>query len=236
MGNLTKPCLSRQVFQGSRRWTGRKEATVPGLKPSRQCSQPGSLNPGAALESEGRVKLIEHSQASSQETSRKRLCKAPAKTGPAVKIGPSNVARREWRTAGVQSGPNPSREECGTWKSRSYPAWMVSRQANRKAGSGEAAWRGSKKPRPVCNGSDMPTSIWSFLARKSAEPLPMGNANDERHLPLGASQCCPHKVASASRPPTSIAKRCDEDRLRHGDVAFLIKRWAAPDTGGFRKA
>ncbi len=34
VGNLTKPCLSRQVFQGSRRWTGGGNATVQGLKPS----------------------------------------------------------------------------------------------------------------------------------------------------------------------------------------------------------
>ena len=67
VGNLTKPCLSRQVFQGSMRWTGGRKATVQGVKPSRQCSQPGSLNPGAALESDGTVKLIKHSQASSKE-------------------------------------------------------------------------------------------------------------------------------------------------------------------------
>ena len=118
VGNLTKPCLSRQVFQGSRRWTGGSNATVQGLKPSRQCSQPGSLNPGAALESDGTVKLIEHSQASSRTMSHTRLLKAQAEIGPAVRFGPSNVARRECRTAGVQSGPNPSRDECGTWKSR----------------------------------------------------------------------------------------------------------------------
>jgi len=34
VGNLTKSCLSRQVFQGSRRWTGGGNATVQGLKPS----------------------------------------------------------------------------------------------------------------------------------------------------------------------------------------------------------
>ena len=67
VGNLTKPCLSRQVFQGSRRWTGGGNATVQGLEPSRQCSQPGSLNPGAALESDGTVKIRKHSQASSKE-------------------------------------------------------------------------------------------------------------------------------------------------------------------------
>ena len=38
---------------------GRLErATATGLKPSKQCSQPGSLNPDTALESDGMVKLL----------------------------------------------------------------------------------------------------------------------------------------------------------------------------------
>jgi len=52
-----------------------------------------------------------------------------------------------------------------------HPALAVPRQANRKAGPGETAGRGSKKPMPVCNGSDMPTSIWSFVVRNSMEPF-----------------------------------------------------------------
>src|SRR5882724_4437572 len=100
-------------------------ATAKGLKPPKQCSQPGSLNPGAALESDGRVKLIEHSPESSKRTSHTRLFKAWANR-QAVRIGLSNVARREWRTAGVQSGPNPSRDKRRTWKSRldSIPPWL----------------------------------------------------------------------------------------------------------------
>ena len=45
---LTKPCFSQQVFHGGMRLTGcdRMVTTVRGVKPSRQCSQPGSLNPG----------------------------------------------------------------------------------------------------------------------------------------------------------------------------------------------
>jgi hypothetical protein len=124
VGNLTKPCLSRQVFQGSMRWTGGGNATVQGVKPSRQCSQPGSLNPGAALESDGTVKLVKHLQASSKERATRGCFKAQAKIRPAVRFGLSNVARRECRTAGVQSGPNPSRDEYGTWKRCGYPAWI----------------------------------------------------------------------------------------------------------------
>ena len=62
------------------------QATAKGLKPPKQCSQPGSLNPGAALESDGRVKLIKHSQAPSPRTSHTRLFKAWAKR-QAVKVG-----------------------------------------------------------------------------------------------------------------------------------------------------
>ena len=49
MGILTKPCVSPQVFHGSMRLTGygRVAVTVRGVKPSRQWSKPGSLNPGA---------------------------------------------------------------------------------------------------------------------------------------------------------------------------------------------
>jgi len=92
--NLTKPCLSRQVFQGSRRWTGSRDATVPGLKPSRQCSQPGSLNPGAALESEGRVKLIKHLQASSKERAIRGWLRLRPKQGQR-----SGSGRRTWPDA-----------------------------------------------------------------------------------------------------------------------------------------
>ena len=34
------------------------QTTAKGLKPPKQCSQPGSLNPGATLGSDGRVKLL----------------------------------------------------------------------------------------------------------------------------------------------------------------------------------
>jgi hypothetical protein len=86
-----------------------------------------------------------------------------------------------------------------------HPALAVPRQANRKAGPGEAAWRGSNKPRPVCNGPDKPTSIWSFVARNSMEPFLLRNANDDRRLSVGASQAR-HKDCRASRPLISMAK------------------------------
>jgi hypothetical protein len=60
-----------------------------------------------------------------------------------------------------------------------HPALAGPRQANRKASPGEAAMRGSKKPRPVCNGPDMSTSIWSLFAGESAESSQRGKANDD---------------------------------------------------------
>ncbi len=86
-----------------------------------------------------------------------------------------------------------------------HPALVVPRQADRKAGPGETAWRGSNKPMPVCNGQDMPTSIWSFVARKSMEPFSLRNANDDRHPSIGASQAR-HEDCRRARPLISMAK------------------------------
>jgi hypothetical protein len=35
---------------------------------------------------------------------------------------------------------------------------------------GGAVLGGPKKPMPVCNAPDMPTSVWSLFAREQAEP------------------------------------------------------------------
>src|SRR5438045_4841980 len=86
-----------------------------------------------------------------------------------------------------------------------HPALAVPRQADRKAGPGETAWRGSNKPKPVCNGSDTPTSIWSLVVRKSMEPFSLRNANDDRRPSIGASQTRP-KDCRAGRPLISMAK------------------------------
>src|SRR5438552_5284833 len=85
------------------------------------------------------------------------------------------------------------------------PALAVPRQADRKAGPGETAWRGSNKPKPVCNGSDMPTSIWSFVVRKSMEPFLLRKANDDRRQSIGASRTR-HQECREFRPLTSMAK------------------------------
>ena len=43
----------------------------------------------------------------------------------------------------------------------------------------DAALGGPKKPRPACNAPDMPTSVWSEMARKYAEPIQTEKANDD---------------------------------------------------------
>ena len=86
-----------------------------------------------------------------------------------------------------------------------HPALAGPRQANSKAGPGKTAWRRSNKPRPVCNGPDMPTSIWSFVVRNSMEPFLLRKANDDRRLSIGASQTR-HKDCRAARPSISMAK------------------------------
>src|SRR5258708_3018645 len=74
---LTKSCFSQQVLHGSRRLAGGSQELVP-----RVWSLPGNVvNLEAsirvsALESDGMVKLIKHSQASSPRTSHTRLIKA----------------------------------------------------------------------------------------------------------------------------------------------------------------
>lgn len=84
------------------------------------------------------------------------------------------------------------------------------RQANRKAGPGETALRGSNKPKPLCNGADMPTSIGSFIVRASMEPNLLGNANDDRRLSISASQSR-RKDRRALRLPISMAKVAQMD-------------------------
>ena len=236
VGNLTKPCLSRQVFQGSRRWTGGGNATVRGLKPSRQCSQPGSLNPGAALESDGTVKLIKHSQASSKERAKRGCSRLRPKYGQRSGSGrltwpDANDAPPVYRVDLTHPVENAEHGKAAGIPPGRFPGKPTARQA-----PGKRHGEDRKKPRPVCNGSDRPTSIGSFVARKSAEPPQTGKANDERRLSLGASRCCHLRVCSAPRPSASITKRRDEGRLCPCEAALPVAQWVVPDKGGFRKA
>ena len=75
------------------------------------------------------------------------------------------IPARTQRTAGAQSGPKSSGVECRTWKSCGpgpRGSWSPEPQG-RAAG---AALGGPKKPKPVGNEPDMPTSVWPGKARK----------------------------------------------------------------------
>jgi len=67
-------------------------------------------------------------------------------------------------------------------------------QPDRKAGPAGAALGWPKKPKPVCNEPDMPTSAWPGKARQVVEPLLLGKAIDERRPLLSA----PKTVAQRS--------------------------------------
>src|SRR5206468_12740675 len=103
------------------------------------------------------VKTFEHSQAPSTRTSHTRLIKAWAKNGKR-----SGSDSRMWSDA---NGAPPvyrvdlTRPVVNAEHGKAvsvHPALAVPRQAGRKAGPGETAWRGSNKPRPIRNGRIRP--------------------------------------------------------------------------------
>ena len=87
----------------------------------------------------------------------------------------------------------------------SIPPWLFQGKPTARQAQGETALRGSNKPRPVCNGPDMPTSIWSFIVRNSMEPHTLRRANDDRRPSIDASQAR-HEDRRGHRPLESMAK------------------------------
>ena len=79
-------------------------------------------------------------------------------------------------------------------------------QTSPQGGSGGAALGGPKKPMPACNALDMPTSVWSEIARKYVEPIPTGKANDNRRSSVDAPGVLVSRDTHESWPPMSIAK------------------------------
>src|SRR5437773_872006 len=99
---LTQPCLSREVFYGSRRLAG-GASHCQGSGASQTMQSTWEPQSGATLESDGMVKIYEHSQASSPRTSHTRLIKAWAKMARgqdrALERGPTRTLHRrctEW--------------------------------------------------------------------------------------------------------------------------------------------
>ncbi len=106
-------------------------------------------------------------------------------------------------TAGVESEPKSIPVSNAEHGNAAILGHAVSGHSNRKAGRAGAAWRGPKKPTPGCNAPDMPTSVWSGLARKSVEPPQLGTANHERCQSLSAYRSFPPNGAQRKRPHTS---------------------------------
>src|SRR5438093_4589355 len=65
-------------------------------------------------------------------------------------------------------------------------ARLATGQTLPQGGSRGAALGGPKKPMPTCNAPDMPTSVWSEMARKYVEPILTGKANDNRRSSVDA--------------------------------------------------
>src|ERR1035437_2292452 len=131
------------------------------------------------------------------------------------------MARRECRTAGVESGPKSSIVKVGEHGKAASPARPRDRaDLTARRVPGGAALGGPKKPRPVCKAPDTPTSVWSERARKHLEPLFVEKAKDDRCLSVGASQSGgpkEHSVVAAAgaarpagAPPAGRVKRRDE--------------------------
>ena len=166
------------------------------------------------------------------EPSHTRLFKAGANRASSGS-GPSNVARREPKTVGVQSGPKsiPSRmqnmEKPMSWATQRWPPQP-------QGGESGAALGRPKKLKPECNAPDMPTSVRSNMAREFVEPPQLGKANDERRLSLSASRSCCNG-AQPQRPHTSIAKLPDGATLHRCGASISIGRRVSPDGTGLRR-
>ena len=79
-------------------------------------------------------------------------------------------------------------------------------QPDRKAGPAGAAWGWPKKPKPECNVSDMPTSVWPGKARKSCGTTSTWESNRQA-TPVAwcTRNRCPQEQRYG-RPQPGIAK------------------------------
>jgi hypothetical protein len=139
------------------------------------------------------------------------------------------IPARTHRTAGVQSGPKSSGVECRTWKGCGPgPRRSWSPQPQGRAAGAALGW--PKKPRPVCNEPDMPTSVWPGKARKvcgTPSTWELQSTSDTRRLvhpkplPTGARR---------RRPQPGIAKWSEGNTMR-----FVRHRFPSGCGSGARK-
>ena len=109
-------------------------------------------------------------------------------------------------TAGVKSGPKSSCGQCITWKSwQPRPGSQLGRPY-RKAGRRNSIGM-TEKANASSNALDMPTSVWSEMARAQAEP----HTNPRKQMTTDSRRLMrPGVVAptehNGKRPPVSTAK------------------------------
>ena len=143
--------------------------TAKGLKPLKQCSQPGSLNPGAALESDGTVKRVntrKHRHREQANEADQGLDQNGKRSGSGFLTWPdANGAPPVYRVDLTRPATDLEHGKA----LRVLPPWLFQGKPTVRQAQGETAWRGSNKPRPPCKRTDMPTSIGSLFARESAE-------------------------------------------------------------------
>jgi len=101
--------------------------------------------------------------------------------------GPSSWPDANLCAAGVESEPKSSGVKSAE-RGKAASLARLTGQTSPQGGSGGAALGGPKKPMPACNAPDMPTSVWSEMARKYVEPIPTGKANDDRRSSVDASR------------------------------------------------
>ena len=109
------------------------------------------------------------------------------------------MARREYRTAGVESGPKSSIVKLWNMEKLPAPPGLATGQTLPQGGSGEQIGR-TEEAKAGGKAPDTPTSVGSEMARKYLEPLFVENADDDRRLSVGASQSCgpqEHSVVGA---------------------------------------
>jgi hypothetical protein len=101
--------------------------------------------------------------------------------------GPSRWPDANIGTAGVKSEPKSSGVKIAE-RGKAASLARLAGQTPPQGGSGGAALGRPKKPMPACNAPDMPTSVWSELARTHEEsPVPR-KANDDRRSSVDASR------------------------------------------------
>ncbi len=112
-------------------------------------------------------------------------------------------------TAGAKSGPKSSCGQCITWKGcQPRPGSQLGRPY-RKAGRRNSIGM-TEEAKASGNAPDMPTSVWSEMAREQAEPLPSRRkqmTTDSRRLMRPG--VAPHGV----QRPAAAGQYCQAGRL-----------------------